>query len=84
MASLTEELLDPDLAPEVLLYRLFHEDGVRVRVRPLAVGCRCTREQIWRHPRQPSEELDHLTVEGAHHDLRVCACDFRFDEAEVR
>lgn len=88
MASLTEEeLLDPDLAPEVLLYRLFHEDGVRVfESRPLAVGCRCTRERLAGILASlSSEELDHLTVEGAlTMTCEFCACDFRFDEAEVK
>jgi len=41
------ELLDPTLAPERLLYRLFHEEGVRV-VPATALGeaCRCSRERI--------------------------------------
>jgi molecular chaperone Hsp33 len=41
------ELIDPMLAPERLLYRLFHEEGVRV-VPPtgLAEVCRCSRERI--------------------------------------
>lgn len=41
------ELLDPTLAPEMLVYRLFHEDGVRVEpVRPLEAYCRCSRERV--------------------------------------
>jgi molecular chaperone Hsp33 len=41
------ELTDPTLSPERLLYRLFHEEGVRV-VPPtgLADACRCSRERI--------------------------------------
>ena len=41
------ELLDPLLAPELLLYRLFHEDGVTVYP-PLALErrCGCTRERV--------------------------------------
>src|SRR5262249_32934085 len=38
------ELLDPLLSPERLLYRLFHEEGVRVtRATPLVAACRCSR-----------------------------------------
>lgn len=41
------ELIDPTLAPEHLLYRLFHEEGVRVLPElPLGVYCRCSRERI--------------------------------------
>ena len=41
------ELIDPTLAPERLLYRLFHEEGVRVvPATALAEACRCSRERI--------------------------------------
>lgn len=42
-----EELIDPMLEGETLLYRLFHEDGVRVwPPQALRTGCRCSRERI--------------------------------------
>jgi molecular chaperone Hsp33 len=42
-----EELLDPLLDAPALLYRLFHEGGVRVyETHTLSVGCRCSRERI--------------------------------------
>ena len=41
------ELIDPLLAPERLLYRLFHEEGVRVvPATAVAEVCRCSRERI--------------------------------------
>ncbi len=41
------ELLDPTLAPERLLYRLFHEEQVRAyRITPLNVYCSCSRERV--------------------------------------
>lgn len=41
------ELLDPTLSPERLLYRLFHEEGVRVAApTPLEVYCRCSRDRV--------------------------------------
>lgn len=48
LATLTEaELADPALSDEGLLYRLFHEEGVRVFPRhDLAVGCRCSKARI--------------------------------------
>ncbi len=56
------ELLDQALSPERLLYRLFHEEGVRV-FRPRAVNeyCRCSREQISKFlARFDEEELSEL------------------------
>ena len=42
-----DELLDPTITPETLLYRLFHEDGVRLEnARALVAQCRCSRERI--------------------------------------
>ncbi|MCK9992461.1 MAG: molecular chaperone Hsp33 [Alphaproteobacteria bacterium] len=48
MQSATDaELLDPALSNEGLLYRLFHEDGVRVFPgQPVEFGCRCSRERL--------------------------------------
>jgi molecular chaperone Hsp33 len=41
------ELLDPMLPPERLLYRLFHEEGVRASPPvPLESFCRCSRERV--------------------------------------
>lgn len=43
------ELVDPDLSGERLLYRLFHERGVKVFTeRPVAEFCRCSTERIER------------------------------------
>ncbi|MGI8841519.1 MAG: Hsp33 family molecular chaperone [Caulobacteraceae bacterium] len=42
-----DELIDPTVSAETLLFRLFHEDGVRL-FKPLAVSgfCRCSRERV--------------------------------------
>lgn len=78
-----DQLLDPGLAPNALLYRLFHEDGVRVyRPRRLQVGCRCTPGRVRAMLRAlPPAELRELTVDGV---LTVtcefCNRDYRFDE----
>jgi molecular chaperone Hsp33 len=41
------ELLDPELSQNKLLFRLFHEDGVRVVERHKISGtCRCSRERL--------------------------------------
>ncbi|HEY5409145.1 MAG TPA: Hsp33 family molecular chaperone [Caulobacteraceae bacterium] len=42
-----DELIDPTVPAEVLLFRLFHEDGVRLfQPKPLKAFCRCTPERI--------------------------------------
>ncbi len=42
-----DELIDPTITPDVLLFRLFHEDGVRLEeARPLAAVCRCSKDRI--------------------------------------
>jgi molecular chaperone Hsp33 len=87
MASATAaELLDPGLAPNDLLYRLFHEDGVRVfRPADLRAGCRCSRERVTEVLRSlPRAEVKDLMVDGE----IVVTCEFcntryRFPEAEL-
>ncbi len=42
-----DELIDPTLSAETLLFRLFHEDGVRVfAAKPLRAACRCSQDRI--------------------------------------
>jgi len=42
-----DELIDPTVAPETLLFRLFHEDGVRLEdARALNAVCRCSKDRI--------------------------------------
>jgi molecular chaperone Hsp33 len=88
MSSCTaQELVDPALAPEALLLRLFHEDGVRVyRRHELIAKCRCSRERVETVLRMlPPDELGTLTTEDG--DVVVtcefCSTRYRFDDAEV-
>ncbi|MBV9829139.1 MAG: Hsp33 family molecular chaperone [Alphaproteobacteria bacterium] len=50
MSTATEqELVDPQLSAHRLLYRLFHDEGVRVYdTHPVEARCRCSRERIGR------------------------------------
>ena len=42
-----DELIDPTITPETLLFRLFHEDGVRLEEpRALSAVCRCSIDRI--------------------------------------
>ena len=56
------ELVDPELPPQRLLFRLFHEDGVRVfETHPLEARCRCSRERITRILRAfPQDDIDEM------------------------
>src|SRR5262249_5579908 len=58
-SSTSHELVVPELAPEALLFRLFHEDGVRAyRRHDLHPRCRCSRERVERVLRLlPADEL---------------------------
>lgn len=60
------ELADPTLDPNTLLFRLFHEDGVRVFVStPLVAECRCSTQRIGQVLASlPPEELADLAIEG--------------------
>ncbi|TXH33179.1 MAG: molecular chaperone Hsp33 [Rhodospirillaceae bacterium] len=68
MASCTDkELLDLDLAVDQLLYRLFHEDGVRVFERQgVEAKCRCSRERVDNVLRaMPADDLADMWVDDA-------------------
>jgi molecular chaperone Hsp33 len=86
-ATLTDrELLDDDLAPDRLLYRLFHTEGVAVdRARALSFGCRCSRARLASILEGfPVDDLDHMAVDG---DIvmtcEFCNYDFRFPRDDV-
>ena len=87
MASCTErELLDPALPDHDLLYRLFHDERVRVyNPRPLTSGCRCSRARIERILRSlPREEVAEMKVEGEIiMTCQFCSTEYRFDEAAL-
>jgi molecular chaperone Hsp33 len=86
--TLTEdELLDDELAPEHVLYRLFHSEGVAAsRPRALAYGCRCSRARLSGILEGfTGDDLDHMTVDG---DIvmtcEFCNMDFRFPRNDIR
>ena len=67
MASCTDqELIDIELPVETLLYRLFHEDGVRVFTRQgVEAKCRCSRERVDTVLRSlGTAELEDMWVDG--------------------
>jgi len=75
MSSATPaELVDPDLSPRHLLFRLFHEEGVRVfRTHPVEARCRCSRERIGRILRSfPRADIDEMRQEP----VTTVTCEF--------
>jgi len=82
----TDELLAPGLDANDVLYRLFHEDGVRVyRRRPLHHDCRCSRERVVRTLKAfPEDEIAALAEDGlVTVTCEFCKADYRFDAAAL-
>ena len=81
------ELVDPALTSEVLLYRLFHERGVRVFDREeVREACRCSHERIMLMMRQFSKK-DRADMIGDDGRIGVtcefCSRHYDLDPAEV-
>lgn len=81
------ELIDPSLSSERLLFRLFHERGVRVfETQSVQDRCRCTREAVTGMLDQfTAEEVADMTVDGE----IVVTCEFcntryHYDPATLR
>ena len=87
MSSATAaELVDPELPPHRLLFRLFHEDGVRVYdTHSLEARCRCSRERIEGILRLFSpDELDDMREDGVTTvTCEFCSQTYVFDEADI-
>jgi molecular chaperone Hsp33 len=82
----SEELLDWTLMADRLLFRLYHEDGVRLfSPLPLTFRCRCTRERLADVLRRfTPEELDDMAEEG---EIRarcdICGKEYSFEPDEL-
>jgi len=76
-----DELLDPLISAETLLYRLFHEDGVRVfDASPLRAACSCNDEKISAVlSRYSEDDLRDMVEDGAITvTCEFCRKDYRF------
>lgn len=80
------ELVDPTVGSERLLYRLFHDPGVRVyEAKPLSDQCRCSRERALSIVRTFSaDEIDEFTADtgNIHVNCEFCSTEYVFDPAE--
>jgi molecular chaperone Hsp33 len=87
LASCTsKELLDPGLPIDDLLYRLFHEEGVRVfKGHTPRAQCRCSHKRVESVLRSlPQNELKELEVDGALEvTCEFCNSKYRFTLSEL-
>ncbi len=81
------ELVDPDVSSSTLLYRLFHEKGVRLEApKQLTDKCTCSDEKLLNTLRQmPRDELETLaTQDGAiTADCQFCGRLYRFPVEKI-
>ncbi len=81
-----EELLST--SPEQLLYRLYHEESVRLfEPRPLAFGCSCTRERVESVLRSLGRDEVEAALEARDGEIEVicefCAQRYTFDRVDA-
>lgn len=77
-----DELLDPDLSPETLLYRLYHEDGARVfEAKPVRAECACNADKIAAVlARYAPAELETMLEDGfIRASCEFCRTEYLFD-----
>ncbi|MEE2690420.1 MAG: Hsp33 family molecular chaperone [Pseudomonadota bacterium] len=82
-----DELLDPDLSAETLLYRLYHEDGVRVfEPKPVRAECSCSADKIAAVlERYGPDELGDMVEDGfIRAACEFCRTEYLFDREGKR
>jgi molecular chaperone Hsp33 len=80
------ELIDPALSSERLVYRLFHEPGVRVfRGSPLRAECSCSRDSVEAMLKSFSQDdRDHMVEDGKISvTCEFCSANYLFEPHEV-
>lgn len=88
MSSCTEdELVDPSISAERLIFRLFHEDGVRVfDPQKLDSNCRCSREKVVNVIRSlPEDQVRDLSHEDGSVTMKCefCNTDYHLSPQEL-
>lgn len=80
------ELIDPDLSSERLVYRLFHERGVRVfKSAEVRAECSCSRDNVESMLRSFSQDdRDHMVENGMISvTCEFCSANYQFVPADV-
>jgi molecular chaperone Hsp33 len=80
------ELIDPDVSSERLVYRLFHEPGVRVfRAAEVRAECSCSRESVEAMLKSFSQDdRDHMVEDGKISvTCEFCSANYIFAPVEV-
>ena len=81
------ELIDPDLTAGRVLYRLFHEDGVRVQAeREVKRYCTCGRARLAQLlARFPADDREHMAKEDGSIEMtcEYCKSEWRFTAEEI-
>ncbi|CAN5196313.1 Hsp33 family molecular chaperone [soil metagenome] len=80
------ELIDPDLSGERLLYRLFHERGVRVFASlPLQAKCSCSREAVsgMLNSFEPQDRADMVKDDKVVVTCEFCSSVYEFTPGEA-
>jgi molecular chaperone Hsp33 len=75
-----EELTDPSLEPDVLLFRLFHETGVRVFT-PLTLshGCSCSEARVERMLLSfPDEDIEDMRLDDGSIEVTCQFCNHHY------
>ena len=81
-----KEMLDSELPLNELLYRLFHEEGVRVfQVQELHKNCRCSQQRVFNVLTTLSDDdLDHAEKEGQIEMVcEFCSKKYEFTRADI-
>jgi molecular chaperone Hsp33 len=81
------ELVDPTISSETLLFRLFHEDGVRVGApQPIAFGCTCSENRVRRILKSYTSEDYKTMLEDGKIRVRCefCSRTYRFSPEELQ
>ncbi len=82
-----DEILDPNVSADELLYRLYHEDGVRVYdPQPVRFECPCSEEKIKAVLRQyPIDELQDMARDGKiHAKCEFCSATYSIAPNEIK
>ena len=80
------ELIDPSLSSERLVYRLFHEPGVRVfRAQPLRAECSCSRVSVEAMLKSFSQTDRYHMVEDGKISVtcEFCSANYQFAPSEI-